>query len=89
MRVTRISQGGQIQIPAEVRKRWGTRDVIVDDGGSYIRIRPVPEDPLEAAAGALAGPGGPSSDDMRRQSREEEIEAEERKWARYYGRDRS
>ncbi len=90
MRVTRISQGGQVQIPAEIRHRWGTREVIIDDGGSFVRIRPVPEDPIAAAAGSLALPsGGPSSDEMRRQGREEELEAEERKWARYYGRDRS
>ena len=90
MKVTRISQGGQIQIPAEVRRRWGTSDVIIDDGGSFLRIRPMPEDPIAAAAALLALPtGGPSSDEMRRQGREEEIEAEERKWDRYYGRDRS
>lgn len=89
MRQTRISQGGQVQIPADVRRRWGTRDVIIDDGGSFLRIRPVPDDPIGAAAGSLAGEGGPSSDEMRRQWREEEVEAEERKWARYYGRDRT
>ncbi len=84
MRVTRISQGGQVQVPAEVRKRWGTRDVIIDDAGSYIRIRPVPDDPIGAAAGSLAG-SGRSSAEIRRQWREEEIEAEERKWARHHG----
>jgi bifunctional DNA-binding transcriptional regulator/antitoxin component of YhaV-PrlF toxin-antitoxin module len=89
MRVTRISQGGQIQIPAEVRKRWGTRDVIVDDGGTYLRIRPMPDDPISALAGIFAKPEGPSSDEMRRQSREQEIEAQEAKWDRYYGRDGS
>jgi bifunctional DNA-binding transcriptional regulator/antitoxin component of YhaV-PrlF toxin-antitoxin module len=89
MKVTRISQGGQIQIPAEVRRRWGTRDVIVDDGGSFLRIRPLPDDPIAAAAGSLAGPGGRTSEELMRLGREEEMEAEERKWDRYYGRDRS
>jgi bifunctional DNA-binding transcriptional regulator/antitoxin component of YhaV-PrlF toxin-antitoxin module len=89
MRVTKISQGGQIQIPAEVRKRWGTRDVIVDDGGSYIRIRPVPDDPISAVAGIFAQPGGPTSEESVRRWREEDIAAEEAKWDRYHGRDRS
>jgi len=89
MKVTRISQGGQVQIPAEIRRRWGTKDVVIDDGGTYIRIRPLPDDPIAAAAGSLARPGGLSSDELRQQSREEELEAEERKWASYYGRDRS
>jgi len=81
MNVTRISQGGQIQIPAEVRRRWGTRTVIVDDGGTYLRISPVPEDPISAAAGSLAGPG-PSASDAIRQLREEEAAIESRKWKR-------
>ena len=84
MRITRISQGGQVQIPAEIRHRWGTREVIIDDGGSFVRIRPVPDDPIEAVAGSLAGPGL-SSDELRRIGRDEELEAEERKWGRYRG----
>ena len=77
MKLTRISQGGQVQIPAAVRRRWGTRDVIIDDAGGYIRIRPVPDDPIAAAAGSLAG-RGPTGDEMLRRSREEEAEAERR-----------
>lgn len=79
MRITRISQGGQVQVPAEVRKRWGTRDVIIDDAGAYIRISPVPDDPIAAALGSFAGPG-PTVNEMMRQHREEEAEIEERKW---------
>ncbi len=79
MKVTQISQGGQVQIPAAVRKRWGTRLVLIDDAGTYLRISPVPDDPIGAAAGSLAGPG-PSSEEMLRSSREEEAEAEARKW---------
>ena len=79
MKVTRISQGGQVQVPAEVRRRWGTRDVIIQDGGAYIRISPIPDDPIGAVAGSLAGPG-PTVNEMMRQLREEEAEAEERKF---------
>lgn len=89
MRVTRISQGGQIQIPAEVRKRWGTRDVIVDDGGSFLRIRPMPDDPISSVAGIFARPGGPTTEELIRHWRDEDINAEERKQARYDGSDRS
>jgi bifunctional DNA-binding transcriptional regulator/antitoxin component of YhaV-PrlF toxin-antitoxin module len=84
MRITRISQGGQVQIPAEVRKRWGTRTVMVDDAGSYLRIAPVPDDPIAAAVALLAGKGnGLTGNDLIRISREEEAEAEERKWQRH------
>ena len=79
MKITRISQGGQIQVPAAVRRRWGTRNVIIDDAGAYIRVSPVPDDPLAAASGSLAGPG-PSVNDMMRQLREEEAEADDRKF---------
>ena len=79
MKVTKISQGGQVQVPAEVRKRWGTRNVLIQDGGAYIRIMPIPDDPIAAVAGSLAGPG-PTVNEMMRQHREEEAEIEERKW---------
>jgi bifunctional DNA-binding transcriptional regulator/antitoxin component of YhaV-PrlF toxin-antitoxin module len=83
MRITKISQGGQVQIPADVRKRWGTRTVMIDDAGGYIRITPVPDDPIGAAAGSLAGKGRRlSGNEIARIWREEEIEAEERKWKR-------
>jgi bifunctional DNA-binding transcriptional regulator/antitoxin component of YhaV-PrlF toxin-antitoxin module len=81
MRLTHISQGGQVQIPAEVRRRWGTRKVMIDDAGTYLRISPVPDDPIAAAAGSLAGLGsGISVNESLRIFREEEAEAEERKW---------
>ena len=79
MKIARISQGGQVQVPAEVRRRWGTRNVLIDDEGAYIRIRPLPDDPIGAAMGSLAG-SGPSTEEMIRQFREEEAEAEARKW---------
>ena len=79
MRLTRISQGGQVQIPAEVRRRWNTRTVLVEDGGAFLRISPVPQDPISAAAGALAGEG-PGALEMLRRLREDEAAAESRKW---------
>jgi bifunctional DNA-binding transcriptional regulator/antitoxin component of YhaV-PrlF toxin-antitoxin module len=78
MKVTQISQGGQVQIPAEVRRRWGTRKVIIDDAGAYIRIRPLPDDPIAAVAGIFEGQGL-SSDELRRITREEDAYLEELK----------
>lgn len=56
--------------------------MLIEDLGMSISIRPVPDDPIGAAMGSLAG--GPSSDEMRRQAREEETEAEERKLPRLF-----
>jgi bifunctional DNA-binding transcriptional regulator/antitoxin component of YhaV-PrlF toxin-antitoxin module len=80
MKVTAISSGGQVQVPAEVRRRWGTRRIIIEDLGDSLEIRPLPDDPIAAAMGSLAGPG-PTGDELLKQWREEEIEAEERKWS--------
>lgn len=76
-----ISQGGQVSIPAEVRRRWGTTRVTVEDRGDSLILRPIPEDPIGAARGSLAGPG-PTSDEIFAQSREEEALADERRYGR-------
>lgn len=75
-----ISKGGQISVPADVRKRWKTRRLQVDDRGDELVIRPVPEDPIAAARGIFKGRSPYTSEDLRRISREEEAEIEERKW---------
>jgi bifunctional DNA-binding transcriptional regulator/antitoxin component of YhaV-PrlF toxin-antitoxin module len=79
MRLTRISQGGQIQVPAEVRRRWRTSKVVIEDLGNEISVRPVPEDPITAA---LEPPikSSMTADEFLRATREEEAIAEERKW---------
>lgn len=76
MRQATISKGGQVSIPAEVRHRWGTNRVLVDDRGDELAFRPLPEDPIGAARGALrAGRDGePTTTDARRRTREEEAE---------------
>jgi len=77
----KISKGGQISIPAPIRKRWGTTTVTLEDRGEEIVLRPVSDDPLEAAAGAFAGEArGIGLDTIRREEREAELEAEERKF---------
>jgi bifunctional DNA-binding transcriptional regulator/antitoxin component of YhaV-PrlF toxin-antitoxin module len=81
MKTTTISKGGQVSIPAAVRHRWGTRNVVVEDQGTAVLIRPIPPDPIGAAIGSLAG-RGPNSDELRALVRAEEsaIDAEKRIW---------
>jgi bifunctional DNA-binding transcriptional regulator/antitoxin component of YhaV-PrlF toxin-antitoxin module len=50
----KISKGGQVSIPAPIRKRWETSTVTLEDQGDKIVIAPSPDDPIAAAAGALA-----------------------------------
>lgn len=76
----KISKGGQISIPAQVRRRWGAKQVLLEDQGDALVIRPLPDDPFRAALGSLRLPDGITSEGMRAQAREEEAEAEDRKW---------
>ena len=77
----KISKGGQVSIPAPIRKRWGTTTVTLEDQGDQIVLRPAPEDPIAAAAGAFAGEGrGLGLETIRREEREAELESEERKF---------
>lgn len=77
----KISRGGQVSIPAPIRKRWGTTTVTLEDRGDEIVLKPAPDDPIAAAAGAFAGEArGIGLDTIRREEREAELEAEERKF---------
>jgi bifunctional DNA-binding transcriptional regulator/antitoxin component of YhaV-PrlF toxin-antitoxin module len=53
MKRLRISAGGQVSVPAAVRRRWNTRVVVADDHGDHLILRPAVEDPIEAARGAF------------------------------------
>lgn len=77
MRTATITTGGQVSIPADVRHRWGTRRVIVEDRGDALVLRPLPADPIGAAIGSLAGPG-PTTDEMRAALRRDDAEIERR-----------
>lgn len=50
----RISQGGQVSVPADIRRRWGTSMLLLEDEGDRIVLRPAPRDAIAAAEGALA-----------------------------------
>ena len=76
MKPATISKGGQVSIPAEVRHRWGTNRVLVEDRGDELVFRPLPDDPIAAARGSLRTLDGGgvtvSSDRARQQTRIEE-----------------
>lgn len=72
--MTRISRGGQVTVPAPVRRRWETERVALEDHGGYLLLRPL-ADPVESFVGFAAKPGGLASEEMRAQSRVEEAAA--------------
>lgn len=76
-RIQRISKGGQVSVPATVRKRWATASVLLEDHGEALVLRPAPADPIAAAAGAFADLAGPALDAVRREDRELEAERED------------
>jgi len=75
--MARISRGGQITVPAPVRRRWETERVALEDHGEYLLLRPL-ADPIEGFVGFAAGDDRPTSDEVRAQSRAEEAAAETR-----------
>jgi len=75
MKQARISRGGQISVPAAIRRRWKTDRVLVDDRGDEFVVRPLADDPIAAARGFLkpyATEKPASSEEARRQTRDEE-----------------
>jgi len=78
----RITGAGQVSIPAEVRHRWGTSTVAIEDEGDRIVLRPVPDDPIAALRGIFADDNPISGAEAVRAARDEDIEAEEEKWKR-------
>jgi bifunctional DNA-binding transcriptional regulator/antitoxin component of YhaV-PrlF toxin-antitoxin module len=79
VKVHKITKGGQISLPAEVRKRWQTKAVGVEDLGDRVVIRPLPDDPIAAARGALKGRLHASSAELRIKARQDEAAAETRR----------
>ena len=54
MKRLKITRGGQVSVPADVRRRWSTNTVMVEDMGDHVVLRPAPDDPVAAAYGAFA-----------------------------------
>ena len=84
MKTAKITTGGQVSIPAGVRRRWGTKRVAIEDLGDRLIVRPLPDDPVAALQGSLKHLVRPgiTTDDLRRIAREDEAAAEDRKWRR-------
>jgi AbrB family looped-hinge helix DNA binding protein len=76
MRQAKVTQGGQISIPATIRRRWGTSRLTLEDLGDRVVLKPVPDDPIAAARGALAGELSLSSERLREQARTDGARAE-------------
>lgn len=85
--VMTMSRNGQVSIPAAVRARWRADDaivagkVVVVDMGDYIVIGPALKDPVGSLRGVLAGRGVPTTDEMRRQDREDDAAYEAKREA--------
>jgi bifunctional DNA-binding transcriptional regulator/antitoxin component of YhaV-PrlF toxin-antitoxin module len=77
----RISRGGQISIPAEIRRRWATTRVPIEDKGDAVVVRPLPQDPIAAARGRFTLPPGVTLEDMRVAARQEEARIEAQRTA--------
>lgn len=74
----KITDSGQVSVPADVRRRWATRHVRITDVGDHLLVEPEPANPFEAVRGILTGLPV-SADDMRRRGRADEAAAESRK----------
>jgi len=78
MELLKVTRAGQLSLPARIRRRWGTRRVAIEDRGDSVVLRPIPDDPIEAAGGALKG-RIPSSEAIRARAREDERRAAARR----------
>lgn len=72
-------------MPASVRHRWHTSTVVAEDLGDRLLLRPVPDDPIDAAVGSLRDYIDRPIEEIRARVRQEEQDLEERKLKRYLG----
>ena len=68
----RLSKGGQFSLPAEIRRRWATDSLVVEDLGDRVVLRPIPSDPVAAVMGAFPTGKG-SATQARNRIRKEEL----------------
>jgi bifunctional DNA-binding transcriptional regulator/antitoxin component of YhaV-PrlF toxin-antitoxin module len=78
MKTLKVTRGGQISVPAEIRRRWGTSTLALEDLGDRLVLTPAPDDPIAAARGALVGESTTDSASLRRAAREAERTAQQR-----------
>ena len=84
MRVVTLTRGGQVSIPADLRRDWPSNKVIVEETSNGLLLRPLPSDPIAAVVGSLKGKGRPgmTAQKAMAQMHAEEKAIEERKWGR-------
>lgn len=80
MKTVRLTRGGQVSVPADIRHRWDTSTLTLEDHGDHVVLRPSERDPITAARGALKGLTQRTSTEMFADYRREEAEIEERRW---------
>ena len=78
MKKYKVTTSGQVSLPAAARRRWGTNIVGVEDLGDRVVVRPLPDDPIAAARGALRGRLA-SATELRARARGDEADAEARR----------
>ena len=84
MAVVKTSAKGQVVIPKEVRRALGIKPGTrfhVRAEGSEVVLFPLPDDPIRALRGIVKG--GPSLAKALLEDRREELEREEKKFARF------
>jgi bifunctional DNA-binding transcriptional regulator/antitoxin component of YhaV-PrlF toxin-antitoxin module len=64
-----LTDRGVVSIPAEIRRHWPSRRVLLVEVEGGVLIRPLPEDPIAAARGAFSHLKGLTSDQMRDEDR--------------------
>jgi hypothetical protein len=69
-----ISKGGQVSLPAEVRRRWGVARLLFIDHGDWAEVRPLPDNPIAVARGMLRREGATPSEVLRARERRAEAE---------------
>ena len=80
VKTVRLTSGGQVSVPADIRHRWHTSTLTLEDHGDHVVLRPSERDPITAARGALKGLTRRTSAEMLTESRREEADLEDRRW---------
>jgi AbrB family looped-hinge helix DNA binding protein len=70
----KVSGNGQVSIPAAVRRRWGSKEVVVIDKGDRVIVRPALS--LAELRGCYKDAPGPTTDELRAEDRAEEARRE-------------
>jgi AbrB family looped-hinge helix DNA binding protein len=74
----KVTQGGQISIPADVRRRWNTDRVVVIDTPDGLIVRPFDPNAADRIMGTYARRGAMTTEEMRRTARNEDAKREAR-----------